>query len=123
MLYPLIDLDINYSSYIICDYSLYDDTKRKASRKGILVIKINDDINEDEIILGRTQNNSVKLKVISVSRTHCNIIKRKNKLFIVDKGSKFGSLIYINNPITINLKNNETIISRKHSFFVKLKRK
>jgi hypothetical protein len=121
MLYPLIDLDINYSSYITCDYSLYDDTKRKTSRKGILVIKINDDINEDVISLGRSQNNRVKLKDISVSRTHCNIIKRKNKLFIVDKGSKFGSLIYINNPITINLKNNEeTIISGKHSFFIKL---
>ena len=26
-LYPLIDLDINYLSYIICDYSLYDDMK------------------------------------------------------------------------------------------------
>ena len=121
MLYPLIDLDINYSSYITCDYSLYDDIKRKTFRKGILVIKINDDINEDIITLGRSQNNRVKLKDISVSRIHCNFIKRKNTLFIVDKGSKFGSLIYINNPININLKNNEEIIiSGKHCFFIKL---
>ena len=121
MLYPLIDLDINYLSYITCDYSLYDDAKKKTIRKGILVIKINDDINEDIITLGRSQNNRVKLKDISVSRTHCNLIKRKNKLYIVDKGSKFGTLIYINNPININLKNNEEIIiSGRHYFYIKL---
>ena len=119
-LYPLIDLEINYLSYITCDYSLYDDTKRKTIRKGILVIKINDDNNEDIISLGRSQNNRVSLKDISVSRTHCNIIKRKNKLYIIDKGSKFGSLIYINNPLNINLKNNEEIIiSGRHWFSIK----
>lgn len=120
-LYPLIDLDINYSSYITCDYSLYDDVKKKTSRKGILVIKINDDNEEDIITLGRSQSNSVKLKDISVSRSHCNIIKKKNKLFIVDKGSKFGSLIYINNPLNVNLKNSEEIIiSGRHWFSIKL---
>ena len=121
ILYPLIDLEINYSSYITCDYSLYDDSKRKTIRKGILVIKINNDTPEDIITLGRSQNNRVKLKDISVSRTHCNIIKRKNKLFIVDKGSKFGSLIYIHNPIDLNLNNNdEIIISGRHCFSIKL---
>ena len=71
--------------------------------------------------MGRSQNNRVKLKDISVSRSHCNIIKRKNNLFIVDKGSKFGSLIYVNNPLNINIKNNEeTIISGRHWFSIKL---
>ena len=121
VLYPLIDLEINYSSYIICDYSLYDDVKKKTFRKGILLIKIDDEKNEDIISLGRSQNNYVKLKDISVSRTHCNIIKRKNKLFIVDKGSKFGSLLYINKPININLNSEEeVIISGRHCFSIKL---
>ena len=121
ILYPLIDLEINYSSYIICDYCLYDDVKKKTSRKGVLVIKMNDDTEEDIISLGRSQTNSVKLKDISVSRCHCNIIKRKNKLFIIDKGSKFGSLIYINNPLNINLDNpEEVIISGRHGFSIKL---
>ena len=122
LLYPLIDLEINYSSYITCDYSLYDDTKKKTIKKGILVIKIQDEDNEDIITIGRSQNNRVSLKDISVSRTHCNIIKRNNKLYLVDKGSKFGSLIYINNPLNINLQySEEIIISGRHWFSITLK--
>ena len=120
-LYPLVDLEIGFSSYITCDYALYDDIKKKTSRKGILIIKINEESDEDIITLGRSQNNKVKLKDISVSRNHCNIIKRKNQLYIVDKGSKFGSLIYINNPLSINMENDqETIISGRHWFSIKL---
>ena len=120
-LYPLVDLEIGFSSYITCDYALYDDIRKKTSRKGILIIKINEDSVEDVITLGRSQNNRVKLKDISVSRNHCNIIKRKNQLYIVDKGSKFGSLIYINNPLNINMKNDEeTIISGRHWFSIRL---
>ena len=96
-------------------------SKKKTSRKGILIIKINEESDEDIITLGRSQNNKVKLKDISVSRNHCNIIKRKNQLYIVDKGSKFGSLIYINNPLSINMENDqETIISGRHWFSIKL---
>jgi len=121
VIYPLIDLDISFSSYIKCDYGLYDDLKKKTTRKGILIIKINDDIDDDVITLGRSQNNKVKLKDISVSRSHCHIVKRKKKLFIVDKGSKFGTLLYVNRPLTVNLENSEeTIISGKHWFSIKL---
>ena len=120
-LYPLIDLEINFSSYMICDYCLYDDTKKKTNRKGILVIKINDNVDEDIITLGRSQNNNIKLKDISVSRNHCNIIKRKYNLFVVDKGSKFGSLLYMNNPLDINSNNNEeALISGRHWFSIQL---
>jgi hypothetical protein len=106
---------------MICDYCLYDDAKKKTNRKGILVIKINDNVDEDIITLGRSQNNNIKLKDISVSRNHCNIIKRKNNLFVVDKGSKFGSLLYINNPLNINSNNNEeAIISGRHCFSIHL---
>ena len=120
-LYPLVDLEIGFSAYITCDYALYDDSKKRTSRKGILIIKINEDSDEDEITIGRSQNNRVKLKDISVSRCHCNIIKRKNKLYIVDKGSKFGTLIYMNNPLNVNVKNDEEIIiSGRHWFSINL---
>ena len=120
-LYPFVDLEIGFQSYITFDYSLYDDLQKKTIRKGILVIKINEDTDEDLITIGRSQNNRVKLKDISVSRAHCNIIKRKNQLFIVDKGSKFGSLLYVKDPISINLSNKEEIIiSGKHWLSIKL---
>jgi hypothetical protein len=123
-LYPLIDLDVNFSSYIIADLALYEDTKKKTSRKGIIVIKLNDNNDEDVITLGRSQANRVKLKDISVSRTHCEIIKRKNKFYIVDRGSKFGTLLYVNNPLNLNLSNPEkVIISGRHRFSIKLEEK
>ena len=113
-IYPLVDIDIEYSSYITCDFSLYDDMKKRNFRKGILVIKVSDN-SEDVISIGRSQNNKVKLKDISVSRYHCNLLIKKNKLYIVDKESKFGTLIYLNNPLNVSLKNNEqTIISGRH---------
>ena len=86
-LFSLVDLEINYSSYVTCDYTLYDDLKKKTFRKGIIIFKINDENDSDDIItVGRSQNNKIKLKDISVSRNHCNFVKKKNKLYIVDKG-------------------------------------
>lgn len=96
--YYLVDLNINYDQYIIYDYTLYDDTKKKTVRKGIIVVRVEE---EEDISIGRTQTNSIKLKDISVSRNHCNIIKKDNKMFICDKGSKFGTLIYLNRPYVI----------------------
>ena len=120
-LFSLVDLEINYSSYVTCDYTLYDDLKKKTFRKGILIFKINDESNEDIITVGRSQNNKIKLKDISVSRSHCNFIKRNNKLYIVDIGSKFGTLIYLNNQIYITQQKSERIfISGKHWFSIYL---
>ena len=117
----LVDLEINYSSFVTCDYTLYDDIKKKTFRKGILIFKINDENEEDIITVGRSQNNKIKLKDISVSRCHCNFIKKNNKLYIVDKGSKFGTLIYLNNSMYISPKKKEGIlISGKHWFSVNL---
>ena len=55
----------------------------------------------EEVTLGRTTNNKIKLKDISVSRAHCYIIKRNNKIYIVDKGSKFGTLLYLNKDLVV----------------------
>ena len=124
-LFSLVDLEINYSSYVTCDYTLYDDLKKKTFRKGIIIFKINDENDDDDIItVGRSQNNKIKLKDISVSRNHCNFIKKKNKLYIVDKGSKFGTLIYLNSPLSVTPDTNEgTLISGKHLFSINLQRK
>ena len=120
-LFSLVDLEINYSSYVTCDYTLYDDLRKRTFRKGILIFKINDENDEDIITVGRSQNNKIKLKDISVSRSHCNFVKKNNKLYIVDKGSKFGTLIYLNNPMCITPKKSEgTLISGKHWFSIKL---
>ena len=124
-LFSLVDLEINYSSYVTCDYTLYYDLKKKTFRKGIIIFKINDENDDDDIItVGRSQNNKIKLKDISVSRNHCNFLKKKNKLYIVDKGSKFGTLIYLNSPLGLTPESTEgTLISGKHLFSVSLQKK
>lgn len=97
-IYNLIDYSVSYAEYLIMDYTLYDDMKKKVLRKGIIIISIKE---EQIISVGRSQNNQIKLKDISVSRTHCVFFKRENKIFIVDKDSKFGTLAYLNKPFTL----------------------
>ena len=117
-IYPMVNLENNFDSYSICDYTLYDDAKKKTFRKGLIIFKINEDY--DEIPVGRTQTNRIKLKDISVSRIHCNIIRKNNKLYVIDKGSKFGTLIYVKKGINMNIldinKKTENLISGRHSF-------
>lgn len=96
--YSLFDYAlIAYDKYIIFDYFMYDDAKLKANRKGILIINIDDTSlnNNNEITLGRTQTNQVKLKNISISRIHCTIKVIDGQVMIKDNGSKFGTLLYL----------------------------
>ncbi len=121
-IYPMVDIENDYDSYAICDYTLFDDSKKRTFRKGLIIFKMNEE--NDEITIGRTQSNKIKLKDISVSRIHCSIIKKNNKLFICDKGSKFGTLIYMNSPINLYLNkindHFENLISGRFSFSIGL---
>ena len=100
-LYPLVDLEPSFNEYMLCDYCLYDDTKKKTFRKGVLLINLS---KKNEITIGRTQSNLIKLKDISVSRMHCSIIRKQNNLYIIDKGSKFGTMKYVNKEVVMNEK-------------------
>lgn len=116
--YNVVDIDTHYSQYAICDYSLFDDTKKKTINKGILVLRLEDDI---EIAVGRTQTNHVKLKDISVSRVHCSFRLKNHKVYLNNKGSKFGTLVYLKEPYSISLNKNESkknveFVSGKHCF-------
>jgi hypothetical protein len=104
--YEIIDFDIPYDQYIIMDYNLYDDSKRKTFRKGIIIVKL---IDNENITIGRNQNNIIKLKDISVSRSHCYVFKKDNKIFVADKSSKFGTLLYLNKPFTITYNKNDVL--------------
>ena len=119
--YHLISLDVNFSSYMICDYWIFDDVKKKNYRRGILVINLKDD-KDEEITIGRSQNNKIKLKNISVSRFHCSLIKKNKTISIIDKGSKFGSLIYVNSPFVLstNCDSENSFISGRYFFSITL---
>jgi hypothetical protein len=123
--YPMVDVDILFDQYVILDYTLYDDSKKKSFRRGIIVFRLNDN---EEVTLGRTQSNTIKLKDISVSRLHCYFIKKGNNLYIADKGSKFGTLLYLNKPFmlsyspTVDLYSNSSVnlVSGKNHFSLKV---
>ena len=119
--YSLVDLDTNnFNQYCICDYSLFDDNKKKSFHRGFIIFKFDDD---NEITLGRNQSNGIKLKDISVSRKHCYIIKRNGKLFIKDLNSKFGTLKYIKDKYEILIGQNIDLLSGKNRFLVNLSKK
>jgi len=44
----------------------------------------------------------LKFNDISVSRLHCVLTLKSNKLHIVDKKSKFGTLFYISKPLQLS---------------------
>ena len=122
-IYSIIDLKINYNNYIVCSYSMYDEETSKTEKKGMLVINLDPLIQSKEtgiteLSVGRTQNCKIKLKDISVSRLHMMITMKNNKIYFKDKGSKFGSMVYINKDIIMNSSSVNTLqfASGKHHF-------
>ena len=59
-------------------------------------------LGDDEITIGRNSNSNVVMKEISVSRNHCSLLYKNKQLFLKDKGSKFGTLIKLDNEVEFN---------------------
>ena len=112
--YDLIDFDYDkYDNYALCDYSIYEDNKKQLTHKGYLLINLDEG---DEITIGRNQSNNVKLKDISVSRTHCVMMLVEGKLMMKDQKSKFGSLMYIKDNERVGLSKQFDGVCGKHLF-------
>ena len=73
---------------------------------------------------GRTSNNNIRLKDISVSRHHCNLSIDKGKLYIENKGSKFGTLLYLQSKYKL-MRNKEklTLISGSYCINIEMELK
>lgn len=54
-----------------------------------------------ETKLGRGEKAHVKINDISVSRHHSSLVLRKDKVYISDKSSKFGTLVKFTDPIKL----------------------
>lgn len=115
--YNLVDINVPFEQYIIMDHTIYDDAKKKSFRKGIIAVRVNDD---EEILIGRTQSNIIKLKDISVSRLHCSIVKKNNQLYVMDKGSKFGTLLYLKDNFTFTKDDVMSFVSGRNFIEFKL---
>jgi len=64
------------------------------------------DLKNDTIYIGRSPDNDIQVRDITVSRRHLKIAKKENKYFIMDLGSKNGTFIdgnYIEPGIEVEL--------------------
>ena len=112
--YYLIDIDFNkFENYVLCDLIKYTDNNniKQLSHFGYCMFKIDEDM---KITLGRKKNNIIKLKDISVSRSHCLITRKGDNLMIKDLGSKFGTMKYIKDYCDIKLKEQIILLCGKH---------
>lgn len=91
--YNLVDNMTTYHEYAQFEIKIFDDTKQSLISKGVLFLKL---IDNREYTIGRTNLNLIKLKDISVSRNHCSIYYKNEKLFISGNKTKFGTLVYSN---------------------------
>lgn len=119
--YNLVNVDSSkFTEYAIVDYCLFEDSKKKTFHKGVMIFSLD---NKDDITIGRTQTNKIRLKDISVSRKHCILKKIGGRLCVSDLSSKFGTLFYLKNSFEMKNKkdtNHLEIISGKHYFTFEL---
>ena len=78
------------------------------------------DHNKNQITLGRSNDCELSIPELSVSRFHCFIHKDKNKLYLEDNNSKFGTCILIQNP-NILITDNSPLRLQKERTYIKLK--
>ena len=100
LLYYLVDNKSNYEEYAQLELKMYDEEKKKPVSKGIIILNIKE-LSHSDVSIGRTNNNDLKLKDISVSRTHCNLSYSKGKIIVKNLEPKFGTLVYKKEHITL----------------------
>jgi len=90
-LYPLLDFSSEYKSYLTIESLTLDKNKNKF----IYVVSLEQN---KKLKAGRGHECDILLSDISVSRVHSFFITENNNLFVEDNDSKFGTLIFIQNP-------------------------
>ena len=76
--------------------------------------------NKDYICIGRASECDLSLSELSVSRNHCLIHREKDKVFLEDNSSKFGTLVLVQNKnmivndfMSLKIQANKTFIKFK----------
>ena len=83
----------------------------------VISLKTNNYVN-----IGRANNSNIRLSDVSVSRNHAKITFSKGDFYLEDIGSKFGTLVLIQNNILFLPNKDINIQTGKSHFLFKLKR-
>lgn len=88
-----------------------------CSSKAVHILNFSE---KEEFDIGRRISNDITVSDISVSRCQATIKLVKNKVFLADTNSKFGSFVLIQNPIILySNKDSLPIQIEKKCFFFK----
>jgi hypothetical protein len=96
--YEIFDfIQMKFNSYIILETIPLNNNDENGKKREIFILSFDE---KDSIFIGRSHTTDMKLNDITVSRYHSKIIinRDKNKFYIRDMGSKFGTGILIQNP-------------------------
>ena len=91
-LYPLLDFSNEFKDYLTLESLTLD----KHKNKFIYVVSL---LNSTKLKVGRGHKSDILLSDISVTRIHCYMVVEKQKVFLEDNNSKFGTLILVQTPI------------------------
>lgn len=111
-IYPLITVKKPNSPYLILE------TVSEHSRE-LPAINIFSTDNKKEFKIGRGHNCDLKIEDISVSRIHSILKYEQEKFFIFDNDSKFGTLVSLNNHLSVRSEKAAVQMGRTIFTFVK----
>lgn len=94
-----MDVEEPAENFMMLEMFNKDKDSSEYSLKGLYIIKMNA---SKEVTIGRGRNSSIMISEISVSRLHCKIAMSGDKFFLEDHGSKFGTLVSINQGVIVN---------------------
>lgn len=94
-LYDVFEFTKPAEPYIVLERTQLKEDGKKVS---VCITKLEDG---RETKLGRGEKAHVKINDISVSRHHSSLTLRKDRVFISDKSSKFGTLIRFTKPMRV----------------------
>lgn len=92
--YTIIDLNRPETSYLVLEGLI----KETPDTKSIFVISLK---NTKPVKIGRASNADLRLSDISVSRNHATIILHESNCVLIDRKSKFGTLVNAGNKLCI----------------------
>ena len=117
----LLDFKNIESPYIILQsmYQYNCQNKNVSDLNIIFVISLK---SNNYVNIGRANNSNIRLSDVSVSRLHAKITYNDGDFYIDDRGSKFGTLLLIQNNVLFLPNKDISIQNGKNHFIFKLRR-
>ena len=112
--FDLLDTSFLKGKYFVLEEEIIKEDQPKC----IYYIFFDD---KKELNLGRSNDCDVRLSDISISRFHAVVQLNGDDIYLQDNDSKFGSLILIEDDVSLILNKTLVLQNGKHCFFLEIK--